>query len=153
MRDDAGELLDASFRVESVGGQLTILYESRGGTKGSGSERNTQYEKGLEVLLARLAAIDAQITDAVIESERMRGLPLDQRRLAIEGESYPLRITDPVALRSKLGAAQRKVGRAKGAKGSGNSTRRIRLFVTGENLQRTGEEFALQLSGSRDALE
>jgi superfamily II DNA or RNA helicase/diadenosine tetraphosphate (Ap4A) HIT family hydrolase/SOS-response transcriptional repressor LexA len=147
---DAGELLDASFRVERAGDQLTIIYESRGGTKGSGSERNTQYAPGLEVLLARLAAMDAQITDAVVESEKTLDLPLEQRRLTIEGERFPLRITDPVALRGKLSAAQAKVGRAKGAKGSGNSTRRIRLFVTGENLSQPGDWFARQLSGSRD---
>jgi hypothetical protein len=153
VRDDAGNLLDASFRVERVGDQLTIIYESRGGTKGSGSERNTQYAQGLEVLLGRLAAMEAQITDAVVESEKTRDLPLDQRRLAIEGERYPLRITDPVALRGKLSTAQTKVGRAEGAKGSGNSTRRIRLFLTGENLSQSGDGFARQLSGSRDTHE
>jgi hypothetical protein len=153
VHDDAGNVLDASFRVERVGNQFTIVYESRSGTKGSTSERNTQYAPGLKALLARLAAMGTQITDAVVESDRTLDLPLDQRRLVIDGESYPLRITDPVALFGRLSAAQRQVGRAKGAKGSGNSTRRIRLFVISENLPRTDDGFARQLSGSRDTRE
>ncbi|SES91353.1 DEAD/DEAH box helicase family protein [Stigmatella erecta] len=153
VRDDGGNVLDASFRIERLNDQLTIIYESRGGTKGSASERNTQYAPGLEMLLARLAAMDAQITDVVVESGKTLELPIEQRKLAIEGESYPLRITDPVALRRKLGAAQAKVGRPEGAKGSGNSTRRIRLFLSGENLWRPGDWFARQLSGSRDTHE
>lgn len=150
VHDDAGNVLDASFRVERVGDQITIIYESRGGTKGSGTERNTQYSLGLEVLLARLAAMNAQITDAVVESEKTLDLPIEQRRLSLEGERYPLRILNPATLRGKLSAAQTQVGRAKGAKGSGNSTRRIRLFVTGANLPQAGAGFARQLSGSRE---
>jgi superfamily II DNA or RNA helicase/diadenosine tetraphosphate (Ap4A) HIT family hydrolase/SOS-response transcriptional repressor LexA len=150
VRNDAGELLDASFRVERVGEQLTLIYESRGGKKGSPSERNTQYSAGLKVLLARLAAMDAQITNAVVESEKTLTLPLEQRKLDLEGEHYPLRIADPGALRTKLSAAQRMIGRAKGAKGSGNSTRRIRLFIAGEKLGRTSEDVARQLSGVPD---
>jgi superfamily II DNA or RNA helicase/diadenosine tetraphosphate (Ap4A) HIT family hydrolase/HKD family nuclease/SOS-response transcriptional repressor LexA len=153
VHDDSGKLLDASFRIERIEDQLTIIYESRGGTKGSGRERNTQYAPGLEALLARLAAMDVQITDVVVESGKTFELPLDQRKLTIEGERYPLRIIDPVALRRKLGAAQAKVGRAEGAKGSGNSTRRIRLFLLGTNLGRPGDWFVRQLSGSRDTHE
>jgi superfamily II DNA or RNA helicase/diadenosine tetraphosphate (Ap4A) HIT family hydrolase/HKD family nuclease/SOS-response transcriptional repressor LexA len=148
--DDAGHLLDASFRVDRVGDQLTLIYESRGGTKGSASEPNTQYTQGLDVLLSRLAAKDVRITDAVVESEKTRALPHDQRRLDLEGERYPLRITDPVALRQKIVASQARVGRAKGSKGSGNSTQRIRLFLAGENFPRTSDELARWLSGSRE---
>jgi hypothetical protein len=40
-----------------------------------------------------------------------------------------VRIDDVVTLKGAIGAAQARVGREPGAKGSGNRTRRLRLFV------------------------
>jgi hypothetical protein len=147
VHDEAGNELDASFRVEHRGEQLTVVIESRGGTRGSANERNTQYAQGLELILSRLGAMDVQIADALVESAATQQLPIEKRRLTLEGEDYPLWITDPASLRSKLGAAQSFVGRAAGAKGSGNSTRRIRLFLAGERLGRDRGTLARLLSG------
>jgi hypothetical protein len=97
--------------------------------------------------------MDAQIADALVESAATQKLPIEQRRLTLEGEDYPLRITDPASLRSKLGAAQSFVGRAANAKGSGNSTRRIRLFLAGERLGRDRGTLARLLSGAGEQVQ
>jgi len=57
-----GTEVDATFAIERVGEALTIVVESRGGTRGSPAERNTEYAEGLEQLLERLAALGARIT-------------------------------------------------------------------------------------------
>jgi hypothetical protein len=43
--------------------------------------------------------------------------------------TYPVAIVDPAAIRKWLSAEQAKVGRAPGAKGAGNRTKRLRLFL------------------------
>jgi hypothetical protein len=128
VRKDDGTQLDASFRVERVGDAWTVVFESRGGTRGTSAERNSDYAEGLELLLRRLKQANADISDVVVESKETERLPLEARRLDL-GESYPLRVADAVELRRKLSAAQAKVGRAEGAKGAGNRTKRIRLFI------------------------
>jgi hypothetical protein len=86
----------------------------------------------------------------MVESAATQTLPIEERRLVLEGEDYPLRITDAVSLRRKLGAAQSRIGRPKGAKGSGNSTRRVRLFLSGERLGRDRVTLARVLAGAAD---
>jgi superfamily II DNA or RNA helicase/diadenosine tetraphosphate (Ap4A) HIT family hydrolase len=44
-----GTSIDASFRVERIGSALTVVIESRGGTRGSKAERNVDYSQGLEL--------------------------------------------------------------------------------------------------------
>jgi hypothetical protein len=128
VRRDDGTQMDASFRLERVGDAWTIVFESRGGTRGTSAERNSDYAEGLEVLLHRLKAAGANISDVVVESRETEQLSLEARRLDL-GDSYPLRVVDAVALRRKISAAQAKVGRAEGARGSGNRTKRLRLFI------------------------
>ena len=50
-----------------------------------------------------------------------------------------LTIPDPGALRRKISAGQAQIGRAKGAKGGGNQTKRLRFFVEGTGLDFVGE--------------
>lgn len=128
VRQDDGRQLDASFRVERVGDTWTVVFESRGGTRGSAAERNSDYAEGLELVLRRLGLAGVDISDIAVESRETERLPLEDRRLDL-GESYPLRVVDAVMLRRKISAAQAKVGRAEGARGAGNRTKRIRLFI------------------------
>ena len=128
VRDD-GTVLDATFRLETIDGGVTIVVEARGGTAGSGAETNTQYAEGLQWLLARLKAAGLALADAALDTRTTADLPLEQRRLPLAG-SWPVRIEDPVELQRRLGRAQERWGKPDGSKG-GNPTRRIRLWVDG----------------------
>lgn len=142
VRSDDGTPVDATFRVEPVGGTLSIVLESRGGTQGTGTARNTHYDRGLQLLLERLAAAGLPLADAVVESRDTARLSHEERRLELP-QPYPVRIDDVATLKRAIGAAQARVGRQPGAKGSGNRTRRLRLFVAtpmgAEALARTLE--------------
>lgn len=63
----------------------------------------------------------------------------EERRVLVPGQPYPLVIDDPAALGRNLGSGQARVGRAPGARGSGNRTRRIRLFLTGTSVESATE--------------
>jgi len=130
--DDESRELDATFRIEDLDGTWTILFQSRGGTSGGDDQRNLDYNRGLELVLQRLANADALLLDAAVESGRVADLPLGQRRIEISGHPYPLRlgqVADMQALRRMLGRGQTQVGRAPSAKGSGSSTKTIRLVL------------------------
>jgi hypothetical protein len=129
VRRNGGVVLDASFRVEPLGDRLTIVYESRGGARGSEDQRNKDYAEGLELVLRRLQAAGIRLADVLVESRETEKLPTAQRRVLPAGAEYPMAIEDPAALRKKLSAAQAKVGRRPGAKGGGNQTRRLRLVL------------------------
>lgn len=120
--------LDATYSIEPVGDRLSIIFEARGGTAGSGGERNTEYVEGLRTLLERLGKHGVSLEDAFVESRDTLTLSPDERRIAL---TYPLSLEDADAARRALSSGQAKIGRAPGAKGSGNSTRRIRLLVRG----------------------
>lgn len=146
VRDD-GRTLDAAFRVEPVGPGLTVVFESRGGTRGSSGERNADYVVGLELLLSRLGAMGIALADVQVETRDTLALPVEQRRLAIEGLAYPIAIQNAGELRKKIGAAQAKIGRQPGARGSGNSTKRIRLHLAGtEKLD--ADQLANRIAGT-----
>lgn len=124
---DEGRALDARFHLQRVSDDLSLVFQSRGGTGVSPDERNTEYNAGLEVLLARLSAAGAVIEDALVDSERLRELDPDQRRIEDDELRYPLSISDAKALRRALGSAMARVGRKPDAKGAENSTKRILL--------------------------
>jgi hypothetical protein len=127
--EDDGRPADATFLVERSGSGITMVMESRGGRQSRADTRNPEYGKGLELLLRRLRDRGARIEDALVESVATRRLSAEERRLAVEGRAYPIEIDDPVDLQKRLGAAQSRVGRKAGAKGSGNRTKRLRLHL------------------------
>lgn len=130
-RDANGREVDATFFVEPVGSRLSIVLESRGGTRGTDAERNSEYAEGLRLLLERLATRGYAIADAQLISRDTAARPSDELRLIIDGMPYPIRITDVDGARRGLSRAMAGAGRAPGAKGSGNSTKRIRIWVDG----------------------
>lgn len=137
-RDDASPV-DAAFRTEWRDSVLCILWESRGGTRGSSQARNTQYSEGLVILLKRLAQLQARVVDIQVDSSRTARLAADARRVELPGRAYPVSIDDPESLAKSIGAAQAQVARAPNALGSGNSTRRLCIEVEGEQLSAVGD--------------
>jgi len=144
-----GKPLDATFRLERLGNTMTIVFESRGGTRGSAAERNVDYNQGLELLLARLKRLEIAIADVQVESKTTANLAPEERRVHVEGEDFPIMVTDATALRRKLSAAQARVGRAEGAKGGGNQTKRIRIYLTEASTRFSASELLRVLERGR----
>lgn len=125
---ETGEVLDADFHTEELDGNPTVVLESR-----FGQARNRDYSRALDLLLSRLKAHGAVITDAIVDSTVSRALPFDARRLQIRDRPYPIELkqeSDLVELRIAIGAAQKPVAQKPGAVG-GNPHKRIRLFLQG----------------------
>ncbi len=134
VRDDDGTLLDATFTVEVSGASIDVCFESKGGTAGTPSARNTDYNLGLQRLLERLAVLGARVTDAVVDSQSTRHVQVADRRLQIDGYPFDIRlheVRDFRALRIAMGRAQQQVGRKPGARGSGNPQKRVRITLAG----------------------
>ena len=131
---------DAHFAVEVFDGQTTLVFESRGGSRGADNERNSDYAPGLTTLLSRLGSIRLTITDAVVDShttQRM-GLSHQERRLVDSELNYPIdpaTFDDVDELRKRLCSSQRPIGRQPDAQGPGNNTKRIRMFLQHTDLE------------------
>lgn|GEM_PF-446750 len=133
-----GVELNAEFGVVDDNGELRVAFESRGGS--GEKEKNPDYAKTQELVLSRLASLDAFITDASIESTQAlkKFKSRSDRRLHLTrlGESgvvsYPIRVSDWDAdeLRLALGRAQSTTARSgRGNSSRGNGTKRVALSV------------------------
>lgn len=144
VRDENGSELDATFSVEVTPTGPAIVYESRGGTRGKKTQRNADYAPGLDALLSRLKA-----RAAVIRQVRLHQKGEDAGN-GLEPERYPMpihlaNVSDVLELRKAIGASAAKTNRSARAitsGSSGNSTKRIRIYLDGiegtdpERLQR-----------------
>lgn len=140
--DKTEKSINAQFSVEEGGGETPVVVESRGGSIGAPNERHSQYNLGVGLLLARLAENNCILADAVLDTratERL-GLSREERHLAAAEYSVELHFVEVSSLRKALCAAQRPIGRAPGAKGSGNNTKRMRLLCrwTAQECSRRG---------------
>lgn len=136
VHDCEGDPIDAHFQLEVLEGQLTLIFHSRGGSRGAKNERNSDYAAGLAEILRRLAEAKIQITNSVVDSStsKRQGLSMQERQLHIPG-GYPITVSEyshTDELRKLLCSAQRPVGRAPEATGAGNNTKRIRLYLSAE---------------------
>jgi hypothetical protein len=125
---DDGQDTGATFAVEVVGGVTTLRYDSRGTTAGTRA-----YRAGLVLLFGRLAELGVELRDACVETRTTKDLSRLQRRLKLTGRSWPLDLAaeDPETLRAAFGTAAARVGRPPNAKGGGNGTKRLRLYLDG----------------------
>ncbi len=129
LHEDDGTAIDATFDSEDFDGQPTIVFHSRGG------DRNSEYSRGLEVLLQRLASAGVTVQQIAVESGGTRTLPLAQRLIQMDGFEFPLdprEVEDFQQLRTRIGRAGAALGRAPGAKGGGNSNKRLRIWLERE---------------------
>lgn len=128
--DGYGRAVDAVYHVEADGGYLAVIMEGRSGMSGRRAPRNTDYNRALAILSARLGSLDAVLADALVDSRHTQdqGVPQAERRLI----QVPIRLAlepDTEALRRRLGTAQAKIAQAPDAAKGGDSTTRIRLCV------------------------
>lgn len=125
---DGGKHLDATFNVERHRGALTVTFDSRSGKRGTTSARNSDYERGLEVIFARLRDQRAVVSQVTLHPANGK----EGSKLVVEGFPLPLRlaeVNDTSALRLALSRAQQSTDRRAGAKGGGNPTKRLRIYV------------------------
>ena len=147
VRDESGYILEATFSTGARDGRLLVWLESRGGAIGGVNERNRDYERGFRLILTRLAALDARLLDAVVDSSRADQLPYREKVLDA-GAPFPVRLCayDAETVRRRLQASQRTVGHRASGIGKGNNTRRIRLTleIPGDHLdtQRIEDDLA-----------
>ena len=99
--DDYGRAMDAEYHVEADGGHLALIMESRSGMSGGRALRNSDYNRALTTLLARLGMLSAVLVDALVDSRHTQDLGLreaDRRiiqapvRLALEPDADRFRL-------------------------------------------------------------
>ena len=131
----ADGVLDAEFVVETLDGTSTVVIESSGGRRGQPDARNLDYADGFRLILTRLAELDAVLNDMFIDSERVRDLPIEQRRLEV-GSPLPVQLEghDLADLQSRALRSMAAVGRDAAQKGGGNQRKRVRLVLGGVEL-------------------
>jgi hypothetical protein len=133
--DDAGRETGATFDVEtSRAGRLSVVFHSRGTTAGTKA-----YRAGLCLLLERLSNHGAEVTEICVETRTTKELSREARRIFPLHAAAPPRHSLPLVhqikldgadvVRAHLGSAAAKVGRPPGAKGGGNGTKRLRLYL------------------------
>jgi hypothetical protein len=129
--DEQGRELDAHFDLELFEAETTIVFHSRGG---GDVIRNADYTAGLRQVLKRLGDHRVSITRIAVESSATRTLPLEARVLQLTDNPYPIDVgaQDVAALQAKIGRATAAIGRKPGAKGQGNNTKRLRLWLDRE---------------------
>jgi|SRR5690625_1964447 len=125
-----GRQLEATFDL-SCEPIFSITYYHKAGARSSWRSVNADYHPGLELLLARLAMLDAKILDITVDSSVARKLPLQDRRLDLV---FPIHLgsnVDVQDLRLKITRSQKSVARRPSAKpGGGNDQKTIRLVFT-----------------------
>ena len=123
---DDGNPIDAHFGIESD----EIVFHSRGGTKGKGAI-NSEYALGLSVLLTRLKRASFAVELVWVDSSRVQGIPISQRTILTSEEG--LVPVDQVV--KVLSSRMKAIGRSSSESSGGNSTRRIRMKISGGNAQ------------------
>src|ERR1700712_2270973 len=111
LRDD-GTVVGATFDLQPVD-ILDVVYFHKAGAKGSPQSVNPDYHEGLELLIKRLAMIEASILSISLDSQVARKLPAEDRELMLD---YPLALgplVEPASLRLQITRAQKAVGRRK----------------------------------------
>jgi putative restriction endonuclease len=151
--DDSGQPINSRCSIDRAGVGWNIILESRGGARGSSNERNTDYSRGLALIVRRLAAVNALITDARVESERLigRGLSESDRRLNSELLVYPLALDldNEALITADLKRTQAGVGSIP-SKGGHNNTRRLLLSIRIPEADFVELPFADYVTGAGD---
>jgi len=150
VKDDSGVALNSGFRVESILGKpIAVFVES------AGADRNRDYPLGVSLILQRLASIGARITDAYVDSSKVQNLPLSERRLIELSSIGYLDLTelDTATLQKSMLNKMAAVGRAKDAKGKGNSRKSMKIVIDGVSPWTARSVSDFLVSGDRSGLD
>lgn len=130
-RADSTDDIDADFEISVIDESQTfsLTIESSGGAAGSGNVRNPEYPLLLEEVLRRLSSLDVELIDAVVDSRRVAQLSTAERRIHVDGQPFPIRLSwveDFGLLRRGLTRPQGDIGSARSV-GGGNQRKRATL--------------------------
>ena len=132
LRDENNQFIDSECSLDLFEGQPCIVIESSGGSsKPRGIERrNPDYNKLLSLIFRRLAEMNARITQVVLDSKRVSGIPVSDRIVRLD-RPYPvnLRRVEIEPFRKMLQHEVSQMHREPDAKTSGNSQKRIRICL------------------------
>lgn len=120
------EVFNASVSVQTIEGYFGLVMESRGGTRNSINERNTNYILALEVILSRLVKLNVgTIRIFLISRDAFRiWCSMEERALKIENSTNIKLSSDTKKLQGLICKAQRDKKKNPSSKG-GNSTKKI----------------------------
>ena len=127
--DDSGTPIQSACEIAAEPAGWAVTIHSRGGTAGSQGERNPGYKYGLELLVRRLARIDATIRAAFVDSDRTSLQPVEERQVLEDLPIIPSEAT-ALTLTTKIMSAAAKVRIDQSAKAGHNNTRRVRIRFT-----------------------
>jgi hypothetical protein len=144
-----GRTLDATFKLEPGNPEVMLVFESRSGKRGTPSARNSDYERGLEVLLARLQRAGIHLKAVRLHpANGVEGSPLEIGRF---GPPVLLRTTDDVhEVRLAMTRAQQETDRRRGARGGGNPTKRLRMYLSVDAATTDIARVERQLAGAEN---
>lgn len=129
-----GQILNAEFDVEETAAGVDIVLHSNGGVSRGKPAYNPDYIATLEAILVRLAALDASLEGAWVDSKALVDLDPDHRRIHLENRLYPVRLSDVAdigELRLQIRRSVSRIGRTEGqTPGTGN--KKIRLAISFE---------------------
>lgn len=130
--DENLSAIDAEFSLDLDGNGPSIVIESSGGADPSRGtpRRNPKYNKLVSSVLTRLKENSIKITMVVLDSKRVRDLPLNERTAVLE-HHYPIDIAnkDIEALRKNIGRSISSMFQDSSAKSGGNAQKRIRIYT------------------------
>lgn len=151
-RRDDGTTVDATFEVHAVP-VFDVIYHHKAGGRNSERSVNSDYHEGLELLLARLAALRSSILGISVDSSVALALPAEERELDL---AYPIDLgerTDVARLRRRITKAQKSVARRPDAKpGGGNDQKRIRITLTCDRHRGRDDLARWLVSGSTETV-
>lgn len=143
--DAENEALDARFFIERNDSLLGVVIS---GSVAGSSPSNLDYDQALQLILERLASVDAELSRVEVHTKRSADVSQEERTLVLDG--YPpllSAVEDLRALRRKICGGAAKTARRPGATGGGNPRKGLRLFLAFTKRPTPSVEDLVQLIG------
>jgi hypothetical protein len=145
IHDAEGKELNARFSAEHDGSRLSVVIASSGG---GASPSNLDYDEALQLILQRLASVNAELSHVEVDSKQSANLPQKERMIVLDGYPFLLSAVDDLKdLRRKICRGAQKTARRPGATGGGNPRKRLRLFLGFKKSPPPGVDDLVQLIG------
>lgn len=130
IKDENGRKVKATCEISHDRSGWAATLHSRGGTKGTDSERNPGYRQGLEMLLSRLVSNRAIITEVLLDSDPSHKLKIRERRLVASVPMQLVPSTDVASLARHIVEAAASIRGEGITKPGGNPTKQVRIVFT-----------------------
>lgn len=130
--DNDNNIVDAEFSFDFLNSEYCIVVESSGGSNPNRGikRRNPEYDKLLNLIFTRLRLCGIQITQIILDSEKVAHLSVSERIVNLD-ITYPVELTfvDIENFRKMIGRKVAAMHRSPGALNKGNNQKRIRICI------------------------